>query len=130
MKKDLLPNYFKKVGLIVGFILLTSLLVIHFYPEQISVSQNQEIIKWIIKDLILISLLLISFSKEKNDTDQIYKIRFQKLKQSVIFGGAVLILDLISEILYNNDNIEVKSGYEIMVMITLFYIVTFNFERK
>lgn len=130
MKKDLLPNYFKKVGLIVGFILLTSLLVIHFYPEQISVSQNQEIIKWIIKDLILISLLLISFSKEKNETDQIYKIRFQKLKQSVIFGGAVLILDLISEILYNNDNIEVKSGYEIMVMITLFYIVTFNFERK
>lgn len=130
MKKDLLPNYFKKVGLIVGFILLTSLLVIHFYPEQISVSQNQEIIKWIIKDLILISLLLISFSKEKNDTDQIYKIRFQKLKQSVIFGGAVLILDLISEIIYNNDNIEVKSGYEIMVMITLFYIVTFNFERK
>jgi hypothetical protein len=130
MKENLLPNYFKKIGLITGIISFILLILIHFYSEQISFSSNQEIIKWIIKDIILISLLFISFAKEKNETEKIFKIRFQRLKQSVIFGGAVLILDSISELAFNNGEIEMKSGYEIMIMIILFYVVTFNFEKN
>lgn len=130
MKEKLLPNYFKKIGLITAITSFILLILIYFYSEQISFSFNQEIIKWIFKDIILISLFFISFAKEKNETEKIYKLRFQGLKQSVIFGGVVLILDSISEIVFNNGEIEMKSGYEIMIMISLFYIVAFNFEKR
>lgn len=130
MNENLLPNYFKKIGIITGIASIIFLILFHFYSEQLSFSLNQDIIKWILKDIFLISLLLISFTKEKIETEKIYKIRFQRLKQSVIFGGAVLILDSISELSFNIGEIEMKSGYEIMVMITLFYIVTFHFEKK
>lgn len=130
MKDNLLPNYFKKIGLITAVVSFAGMIFINFYQDLISIGIAQEIILWIVKDLILISLLVIAFSKERAETDKISKLRFQRLKQAVIFGGAVLILDSISELAFGRGDIEMKSGYEIMIMITLFYIVTFHFEKK
>jgi len=78
----------------------------------------------------LTSLLLLVFTKEKVETDVIKKIRFERLKQSLIFGAAVLILDSISELSFNIGDIEMKSGYEIMIMILLFYLITFSYKKK
>ncbi len=130
MSENLLPNYFKKIGLITGILSFIFLILVQFNQDWDFVLIKQEVFKWIFKDLFLISLLFVSFSKEKSETDQIYKLRFQRLKQSVIFGGAVLILDSISELVFNYGDIVMKSGYEIMLMILFFYIVTFNFGKN
>jgi succinate dehydrogenase/fumarate reductase cytochrome b subunit len=129
MKENLLPNYFKKIGLITGLIFFILLFLVHFYPEQNPFSINQLKIEWIIKDLILMSLLFIAFSKEKDETDKILGLRFHKLKESVLFGGIMIFYDSISVFGYN-ENDQLKSGFEIIVMILLFYIITFHLKKK
>lgn len=128
MKENLLPNYFKKIGLLFSLLSLTFLIINLFYPDLIQ--SHNELLKWIFKDIFLISLLLIAFTKEKDESAEMTNIRNENFKKSLLFGGAVLILDSISELSFNIGEIEMKSGYEIMIMILLFYLFTFNYKKK
>ena len=127
MKENLLPNYFKKIGLIFGSLSIIFLISNLSYPDL--VQSNQQLVKWIFKDLLLISLLLIAFAKEKNESEQLNKIRFEKLKQSVLFGGVVLIFDSISELAFDKGDMDMKTGYEIVLMILFFYLITYNLRK-
>ncbi len=128
MKEKLLPNYYKRIGLIFGSLSLIFLITNFFTQEFLNI--NQEIIEWILKDLLLISLLLITFTREKVESEKVMEIRYHKLKQSILFGGSVLILDSILELFSHYEKMEMKSGYHIMIMILLFYLVTFNFRKN
>ena len=127
MKENLLPNYFKKIGLIFGSLSIIFLISNLSYPDLIQ--SNQQLVKWIFKDFLLISLLLIAFAKEKNESEQLNKIRFEKLKQSVLFGGVVLIFDSISELAFDKGDMDMKTGYEIVLMILFFYLITYNLRK-
>ena len=127
MKESLLPNYFKKIGLIFGSFSIIFLILNLSYPDLIQ--SNQQLIKWIFKDVLLISLLLIAFAKDKNESDQLHKIRFEQLKRSVLFGGLVLVFDSISELAFDKGHMDMKSGYEIMLLVLFFYLISYNFKK-
>ena len=124
MKVKLLPTYYKNIGLVIGSLSLLILLFNMFYQELFD--SNNLLFKWIFKDIFLISLLIISFAQEKIETNEISLLRFDRLKQSVIFGGIILVFDSISELVFYHGHMDMKSGYEIMVMILLFYLITFH----
>ena len=85
--------------------------------------------KWIFEDLLLISLLFIAFAKEKNDSEELNKIRLEKLKQSIIFGAVVLIFDSISDLAFDKGDMDMKTGYEIILMVLFFYLITYNLRK-
>src|SRR6056297_3637242 len=105
MKNNLLPNYYKKIGLILSVLSFIFLVVNLFYPDIIQ--WHQELIKWIFKDILLISLLLVAFAREKAESDKTNKLRTARLKQSFLFGVAVLVLDSISELSFNLKEVEI-----------------------
>lgn len=127
MKEKLLPNHYKKIGLIIAF--LSLLLLITNIIDQDLVKLKQENIDWILKDIFLVSLLLMAFAREKLENTKLAEIRYEKLKQSVIFGGFVLIMDSLLQVIANYQMIQMKGGFHIMVMILLFYLITFNFRK-
>ena len=90
---------------------------------------EQARIGWIIKDIILISLLVITFSKDKNETKKIKDLRVQELREAVIFGGFILIVQSVQEIIFWDGHYEIEDGFEIMVAILLYYIVVFNIKK-
>jgi uncharacterized protein YacL len=127
MTDKLLPNYYKNIGLTLAAISIV-LLMTNIAYQQLN-DLNQESIDWILKDIFLISLLMIAFAKEKIENEKIIELRYNKLKQSVIFGGFVLIMDSLLQIIANYEVFEMKEGFLIMTMILLFYIITFNFRK-
>lgn len=127
MKEKLLPNYYKKIGLITAFLAL--LLLITNIINQDLIDFKQENIDWVLKDIVLISLLLIAFAREKVENRKIENIRYEKLKQSVIFGGFVLIMDSLLQLIANYEMVKMKGGFQIMIMILLFYTISFNFRK-
>ena len=129
MIKNLLPPYYKKIGLISGLTFFALLLLTHFYPEQNLFSINQLKAEWIIKDIFLLSLLFIAFSKEKNETNEILELRFHKLKESILFGGVMIFYDSISIFGYSNND-HLKSGFEILVLILVYFIIAFNYKKR
>ncbi len=65
MKVNLLPHYFKKIALSIFVVALATLILSNIYPELINVEKI--VLNWILKIIILTSLLPLIFTKEKND---------------------------------------------------------------
>lgn len=75
-----LPNYFKKIGLVIFIISLVFVLAVGFLTE------GNETIKQIGKNITLISLLIIVLSKEKIEDELIEKLRGQAFTLAFITG--------------------------------------------
>ena len=125
MKQALLPNYYKKVGLGLFALSLIGLISSLFYNDVISM--DPQLLKWIFKDLLLIALLFIAFAREKEESEHLNTIRFEKLKDSVVVGGVFILLDSISAF-YGGD-LDISSGYNILVIMLFYYIITYNFKK-
>ncbi|MUP44693.1 hypothetical protein E0K83_02910 [Gramella sp. BOM4] len=130
MKELLLPNYFKKIGLIAGSLLFIAFVIIFALGELGSTEINLDLLGQIVKDLILVCLFFIAFGKETRETEAIKKLRYDKLMKALLFGGLILLFDSISNLVFDRNHEVLKSGYEIMVVVLLFYIATFNFNSK
>jgi hypothetical protein len=127
MNERLLPNYYKKIAFITGIIGVIAFIL--KFPLGDFVQLEQPRIDWILKDIILISLLIITFSKDKNETEKVKNLREQELRSAVIFGGFLLIINSIQEIFFWDGNYEIEDGFEIMVAILLYYIIVFNIKK-
>lgn len=128
MKIILLPHYFKKIALLIFILAITTLIINTIYPEVFNIENSK--INWILKILILASLLTSIFTKEKNETEKISQLRLNTILVSVGFGVAFLIIDTISQLIFSDGKYDMKSGYELMMIIFLYYFITFNIKKK
>ena len=127
MNDRLLPNQYKLIAFVIFIISIIAFIL--KIPLADLVQLEQARITWIIKDIILISLLVITFSKDKNETQKITDLRVRELSGAVIFGGFLLIIQSIQEILFWDGHYEIEDGFEIMVAILLYYIIVFNIKK-
>ena len=128
MKIVLLPHYFKKIALLIFILAMTTLIINTIYPGIINFENSK--INWVLKILILASLLTSIFTKEKNETEKISQLRLNTILVSVGFGVAFLIIDTISELIFSDGKFDMKSGYELMMIIFLYYFITFNIKKN
>jgi len=127
MNDRLLPSQYKIIAIIIFIISVIAFIL--KYPIGDFVQLEQARINWIIKDIILISLLVITFSKDKNETQKVKELRIRELSGAVLFGGFLLIIQSIQELIFWNGQYEIEDGFEIMVAILLYYIILFNIKK-
>jgi len=127
MKDRLLPSQYKMIAFIIFIISIIAFILQNPLANLVQLEQAR--MSWIIKDIVLISLLLITFSKDKNETQKVKDLRVQELRGAVIFGGFILIIHSIQEILFWDGRYQIEDGFELMVAILLYYIVVFNFKK-
>ena len=117
---NLLPNYFKKIGL--GFILATVVFLvvvkisgIHFTAEKI------EMLKIILSDVFLLGMMIIVFSKEKDEDELTMLIRMKALASAVVF---VVIFKIVNDIfhLISQSPIETMNGYFFQMKVWYFFV--------
>ncbi len=128
MKISLLPHYFKKIALIIFILAMTTLIINTIYPEIINLENSKT--NWVLKILILASLLTSMFTKEKNETEKIAQLRLKTILVSVGFGIAYLIIDMIFNLIFSDGKYDMKSGYEMMMIIFLYYFITFSIKKN
>ncbi|MFV9484928.1 hypothetical protein ACNI3T_13855 [Christiangramia sp. ASW11-125] len=88
-----LPIFYKTIGLIIGITTLIAFLLNDFYIKWLNIDQSR--FDLILKLVILISLVIIVFSKEKYETKQITDLRLRELKGSISAGITDETLNLI-----------------------------------
>jgi hypothetical protein len=140
--KFLLPNRFKMVGLIMfipsAILGILSMMDIEFKinilvfkiwvgeifkPTQFLIIQKEDIYNEILAIFIIISLVLVGFSKEKNEDEYINKIRLDSLLWAVIINYALLMLAVI--FIYGNPFFTILI-YNMFTVLILF-VARFNF---
>ena len=95
-----------------------------FGEKQFMVMVKNNILNEIIGVLIIISSLLVAFSKEKNEDEYISKIRLDSLVWAVYFNYGILLLSFI--FIYDFSFLWVMI-YN-MFTILLFFIIRFNWQ--
>jgi hypothetical protein len=128
MNEKLLPNSLRKIVLPILLFLIIGLV----FSDPIADYINLEIIRlnWILKDLILLSIIFFVFSKEKIETPRTQKIRAKKLIDSLGFGVVVVIYDSLSAIFFSGDSFEMKSSYEFLILIFSYYLLSFYISKN
>lgn len=128
IKENLLPNYFKIIGLVVAILSAALLWFMYANPESLPFT-HLEIQKWIVKDMLLVSLLFMIFSREKKESQKIKMLRLDKAKRALIFGALLLIFDSVREMIFFDGKFEMKSGFELIVLILVFYLLVFLLRK-
>ena len=125
MRKDiikwLLPNYFKRVGLLIA---LTALGLLINYLLSSSISENSDY-NVFTRMLMAIGLLLIAISKQKVEDERIQIIRLQSFYVSLV---GCFIYCIIMET-YSLVSVIVHASVTLLIVFQLLvYIVLFNYK--
>lgn len=142
--KYLFPYKYRKIGwiiLIPSFILGIFYLTNGYYsPDFLDVKIPQvkiqsfrtdtfkyfknNILDEIIGVLLLVSLLFVAFSKEKNEDEFISKIRLESLVWATYFNYAILLLAIIFVYDFQFLNVMIINMFTILII----FIIRFNWE--
>ena len=117
---NLLPNYFKKIGL--GFILASVVFVVSVKISGIHpTAEKKEMMKIISKDVVLLGMMFIAFSKEKDEDELTMLIRMKALASAFVY---IVIFKIVSDVfgIIDQELIENMNGYFFQMMIWYFFI--------
>lgn len=118
---NLLPNYFKKIGL--GFILASVVFVVS--PKIFGIhltAEKKEIMKTIFWDILILGMLFIAFSKEKDEDELTMLIRMKALASAFVY---IVIFKIVSDVfgIIDQELIENNmNGYFFQMMIWYFFV--------
>ncbi len=117
---NLLPNYFKKIGL--GFILASVFFVVSVKISGIHLSvEKKEMMKTISRDVVLLGMMFIAFSKEKDEDELTMLIRMKALASAFVY---IVIFKIVSDVfgIIDQELIENMNGYFFQMMIWYFFV--------
>jgi len=117
---NLLPNYFKKIGL--GFILASVVFVVSVKISGIHLTvEKKEMMKTIFWDILIIGMLFIAFSKEKDEDELTMLIRMKALASAFVY---IVIFKIVSDVfgIIDHELIENMNGYFFQMMMWYFFV--------
>ena len=118
MKEKLLPRYWKMIASGIFVLAMAGWFFNAANPELIHL--DPYISSWILKIIILISLLLFVSTREKEETQRTATLRSRCLRSAFKFGAFFLIYEFFAEIIFQGENAEIISGYELMILMLVF----------
>lgn len=125
MHIKLLPHNYKIIAFFVGLISFIFLIINHFDEQLLEVKYLDPIGR----PVFIIALLVMSFSREKRETNDLNSLRLKHLKGAVIFGAVMQIFQQVEAILFSVRDESYYSGFEIISLILVFYLITYNFGK-
>ena len=117
---NLLPNYFKKIGL--GFILASVVFVVSVKISGIHpTAEKKEMMKTISRDVVLLGMMFLAFSKEKDEDELTMLIRMKALASAFVY---IVIFKIVSDVfgIIDQELIENMNGYFFQMMIWYFFV--------
>lgn len=124
MRVKLLPHYYKNIGFLVALVTFILLVFSHF-------NEDIHYLKTLVavgKPVFLISLLIMAFAQDKQETDDLDKLRFKHLKDAIVFVTSVLIINQIVSLFTGNYG-PFYTGNELLSFLLIIYLIHYNFSR-
>lgn len=129
--KLLLPNRYKLIGLIIFILFLILGIAVRFYDfgftlfqfvqagKNIFANQRQDLTDEIALTGLIAGLLLIAFSREKQEDEFISKIRLESLQWAVLINYILLLIA--TWVVYNFSYIDVMM-YNMLTVLLIFIL--------
>ncbi len=126
IKFNLLPNYFKKVGIIIvllSFILIVLKKMLN-YNDYLGVPA-----KILFFSMLIGGLTIFALSKDRIEDEMNMQRRARSMSGAFVFGVVILIVNPLISLLFGDEPSEMPSHQLILTMVG-FYLITFNLDKK
>ena len=124
-EKFLIPNIFKKIGLILVLFSFVLLIVN-------KVAFDNEIYRLVIKYVLLLGMFLMAIAKEKIEDELIAKMRMQSFALAFITGVilslAMPYIDYFVDVLLSRENPVIKENGDFLILWLLLSVKVLYFE--
>lgn len=125
-----LPNSFKKIG--IGFFIVSfaSLAILK------GVIENYDLIKIILRNILLISLLLVSISRDKEEDELVKLLRSQSFALAFIFGILYAIIQPLANVLVSStisasiQDYSSLGDFQVLIFMLLIQLFSFRFLKR
>lgn len=122
----LLPNYFKKIALV---LLIISILTAILAASGI-VFVADPFFKEITKNFALLSMLILVLSKEKTEDELISRIRLQSFTVAFIYGVVMVFINPYLNLLFGDSFITDQRLSSLMFSMFFFYFFVFYIAKS
>jgi ATP/ADP translocase len=124
----LLPNYFKKTGLIVFVLTCITLIILKLSGIEYTQTQK-EIHKFIVMNFTNLSLLFVAFSRDKIEDELVIEIRLKAMAIAFIFAVGYSIFNPIIYLIFQEPMNEL-SNQQLIGSALLFYLFCFYLLKR
>lgn len=128
MNNNLLPRYWKMIALGIFVLVMAMWFINAANPEFTNIDPYK--FSWILKIIVLVSLLLFVSTREKEENKRTATLRSKSLQSAVTFGAYYLVYEFFVEILFQGQNAEIISGYELMMLMLVLYYLSFYIKKN
>jgi hypothetical protein len=126
----MMPNYFKKIGLmIILCAILFALIVPYFFRDTSLFQENKRSFRIFSMDVLLLGGFLYCLAKDKIEDERTMLFRTQAMATAFIFGVVFTITGPFFEILFGGSDLLVDAQQVIATML-LIYLGTFIGKKK
>ncbi len=131
MKKNqqdlrLLPTNFKKVAF--GIMVISALVVVMSMLKILPI--EKEIVKTIAKSGILISLLILTITRNKEEDELTLRIRLKAFSASFLYGVVIVIIEPFISLLFDGNFLLDKGAAELLMSMFFFYFMMAFLMKK
>lgn len=124
----LLPNYFKRVGLLL--VALAALVFIYLVTVRPFFTQNEkELIKVILATIVILALTVIALSRDKVEDELVQSIRLRSTAVAFIFGIVHTIVYPFSSLLIEGT-LEKTGSYDVVFNMLVTYLIVFAILKR
>ncbi len=122
---DLLPNYFKTVGVALIIISICASVIAKLYVTDLTIYQKV-IFKNVGIGLIILGLFFVAWAKNKVEDEMSFQIRLQSASNAFSFAIFYTILMPFSSLVLNDG--ELLSGQELVMSMLVLHLITTFFQ--
>ncbi len=132
MSKDsmlpLIPNYWKKIGLIIVILLLILVLSQPFLLPGFD-PKDHKVADVIFSSVFMTGLFCVAFSKDKTEDEMTIKLRWQALSFAVILTIVSVIICPVLDILFGGA-VDKTDGVKLINQLLIFYLISYYIRKS
>jgi hypothetical protein len=127
-KTGLLPNYFKKIGIVV--MILTFIPAVIVKAMDISMMQAQkELFKLMTMNMFILGLLFIVWAKDKVEDEMTIALRLKSMGVAFIWAVLYVVLKPLIDVLFKDPIADFKAQ-ELVLSMLLVYLILYYIQKK
>ena len=123
---QLIPYSYKKVIYgVFGMVILVGILsIVKVLPFE------KEIVKIILKNILLITFLFFALTEDKVEDELISKLRLKAFAASFIYGVVIIIISPLINLIFDGEFYVDKSANELLISMFIFYFLIFHLMKR
>jgi hypothetical protein len=124
----LLPNYFKRVGIVIMLLALVPLVIVKAMNVELTPA-NQELFKLLSMNAFILGLLFVAWAKDKVEDEMTIAIRLKAIGWSFIWAVLFVIIKPFVDMLFK-DPVSDSKSQELVLSMLFVYLLTYYLQKK